>query len=85
MDFRNFTTHAAEHRRAGAIFRTPPPVDGKRTGVHHCNHEVKKIIINSFCTTNFWKFLVLLRGPGGGGLHQNSLEIDFIVVSGRRE
>ena len=27
-----------------------------------------------------------LRGPGGGGgLHQNSLEIDFIVVSGRRE
>ena len=33
-----------------------------------------------------------LRGPGGGGgggggggLHQNSLEIDLIVVSGRRE
>ena len=24
-------------------------------------------------------------GGGGGGLHQNSLEIDFIVVSGRRE
>ena len=32
------------------------------------------------------KILVdVLRGPGGGGLHQNSLEIDFIVVSGRRE
>ena len=27
----------------------------------------------------------VLRGKGGGGLHQNSLEIDFIVVSGRRE
>ena len=26
---------------------------------------------------------VVLRGPGG--LHQNSLEIDLIVVSGRRE
>ena len=28
MDFRNFTTHAAERRRAGAILGTPPPVDG---------------------------------------------------------
>ena len=28
-------------------------------------------------------FLDLLRGPGG--LHQNSLEIDFIVVSDRGE
>ena len=28
----------------------------------------------------------LIKGPGGGGgLHQNSLEIDFIVVSDRRE
>ena len=36
MDFRNFTTYAAERRRAGAILGTPPPVDGKRTGVHHC-------------------------------------------------
>ena len=35
MDFRNFTTHAAERRRAGAILGTPPPVDEKRTGVHH--------------------------------------------------
>ena len=35
MDFRYFTTHAAERRRAGAILGTPPPVDGKRTGVHH--------------------------------------------------
>ena len=35
MDFRNFTTYAAERRRAGAILGTPPPVDGKRTGVHH--------------------------------------------------
>ena len=26
-----------------------------------------------------------LRGPGGGGLHRNSLEIDFIVVSDRGE
>ena len=26
-----------------------------------------------------------LRGPGPGGLHQNSLEIDFIVVSDRGE
>ena len=26
-----------------------------------------------------------IRGPGGGGLHQNSLEIDFIVVSDRGE
>ena len=24
-------------------------------------------------------------GGGGGGLHQNSLEIDLIVISGRRE
>ena len=30
MDFRNFTT------RAGAILGAPPPVYGKRTGVHHC-------------------------------------------------
>ena len=28
MDFRNFTTHAAERRCAGAILGTPPPVDG---------------------------------------------------------
>ena len=35
MDFRNFLTHAAERRRAGAIFGSPPPIDGKRTGVHH--------------------------------------------------
>ena len=27
----------------------------------------------------------MFRGPGGGGLHQNSLEIDFIVVSDRGE
>ena len=40
MDFRNFTTHAAERRRAGAILGTPPPVDGKRTGVHHCRRQV---------------------------------------------
>ena len=29
--------------------------------------------------------IISLRGPGGGGLHQNSLEIDFIVVSDRGE
>ena len=29
MDFRNFMTHAAERRRAGAILGSPPPVDGK--------------------------------------------------------
>ena len=28
MDFRNFTTHAAERRRAGAILGAPPPVYG---------------------------------------------------------
>ena len=28
MDIRNFLTHAAERRRAGAILGTPPPVDG---------------------------------------------------------
>ena len=28
MDFRNFSTHAAERRRASAILGTPPPVDG---------------------------------------------------------
>ena len=27
----------------------------------------------------------LLRGPGGGGLHQDFLEIDFLVVSDREE
>ena len=42
MDFRNFTTHAAERRRAGAILGTPPPVDGKRTGVHHCCEDNTK-------------------------------------------
>ena len=26
-----------------------------------------------------------VKGPGGGGLHQNYLEIDFIVVSDRGE
>ena len=35
MDFRNFMTHADERRRAGAILGSLPPVDGKRTGVHH--------------------------------------------------
>ena len=42
MDFRNFMTHAAERRRAGAILGSPPPVDGKRTGVHHCKVEIQK-------------------------------------------
>ena len=28
MDIRNFSTHAAERRRTGAILGTPPPVDG---------------------------------------------------------
>ena len=27
----------------------------------------------------------LVKGAGGGGLHRNSLEIDFIVVSDRGE
>ena len=47
MDFRNFTTHAAERRRAGAILGTPPPVDGRRTGVHHCLELTIAIVLRS--------------------------------------
>ena len=55
----------------------------------HDNHsdypsaEKKKIITEDQISPVNQEFL---KGAGGGGgLHQNSLEIDFIVVSGRRE
>ena len=41
------------------------------------------LLINSINTLHQLLLNSILRGPGG--LHQNSLEIDFIVVSGRRE
>ena len=45
------------------------------------------IIYYTFTTQRLQIKKAGLRGPGGGGggLHRNSLEIDFIVVSDRGE
>ena len=64
MDFRNFMTHAAERRRAGAILGSPPPVDGKRNGVHHwfivtaerchyCHNSFSRLAFNIECPSLF--------------------------------
>ena len=43
--------------------------------------DVRKYLKKS----KFQNFSEFFKVKGAGGLHQNSLEIDLIVVSGRRE